>query len=256
MRDLISTGIDAVKEAGIFLKNNFGKAAKIEYKGDRNLATNLDKEAERMILDKIKTKFPHHGIIGEEFGNSDIDKEFIWIIDPLDGTHNYIRKMPVFGVSIGIVQKGRFIAGFIYMPIEDELYVGEKANGAYKNSQKISVSSKKDLKECSLSFDSSIRLSPDIMSQVLRDLSKEVFNVRMFGSSVRVLTYVAEGVLDASVEFHDMPWDFAGGVCIIEEAGGKITNLKGAEISYEKTGYVASNSLMHEDIMKIVSKYV
>ncbi|MFA5008924.1 MAG: inositol monophosphatase [Candidatus Omnitrophota bacterium] len=252
MGDIVNLAVDAAKEAGIYLLNNFGKIAKIESKGDRNLATNLDKEAERMIVDKIKSKFPGHGILAEEGGESDLDSDFIWIIDPLDGTHNFIRNINIFGVSIGVVHRNKFVAGVIYMPVDDELYVGEKGKGAYKNNEKITVSSNKELKECSISFDSSIRYSPDIMLSVLGDLSREVFNVRMFGSSVRALSYLAEGRLDFSVEFHDRPWDFAGGVCIIEEAGGKITDLKGNSVTYRTIGYIASNSITHGKIQKIV----
>jgi myo-inositol-1(or 4)-monophosphatase len=253
MGDIANLAADAAKEAGIYLLNNFGKIKNVESKGDRNLATNLDKEAERMIVDRIKSKFPGHGILAEEGGASDLDSDFIWIIDPLDGTHNFIRSINIFGVSIGVVHKNKFVAGAIYMPVDDELYVGEKGNGAYKNNAKICVSSVKELKECSISFDSSIRYSPDIMLSVLGDLSREVFNVRMFGSSVRVLSYIAEGRLDFAVEFHDRPWDFAGGVCIIEEAGGKIADLKGNDVTHKTIGYIASNGLTHGKVQKIVS---
>lgn len=252
MGDIVNLAVDAAKEAGIYLLNNFGKIGKIESKGDRNLATNLDKEAERMIVDKIKGKFPGHGILAEEGGASDLDSDFLWIIDPLDGTHNFIRNINIFGVSIGILHRNKFVAGVIYMPVDDELYAGEKGSGAYKNNEKISVSSNKELKECSISFDSSIRYSPDIMLEVLGDLSREVFNIRMLGSSARALAYLAEGKLDFSVEFYDRPWDFAGGVCILEEAGGKITDLKGNSVTHETIGYIASNSLTHGKIQKIV----
>jgi myo-inositol-1(or 4)-monophosphatase len=150
------------------------------------------------------------------------------------------------------MHRNKFVAGVIYMPVDDELYVGEKGSGAYKNNERITVSSNKELKECSISFDSSIRYSPDVMLNVLGDLSREVFNVRMFGSSVRALSYLAEGRLDFSVEFHDRPWDFAGGVCIIEEAGGKITDLKGNSVTHKTIGYIASNSVTHGKVQKIV----
>lgn len=252
MNDVTSLAVSLAKEAGIFLLNNFGKIEKIESKGDRNLATNLDKEAEKMIVDRIKSNFPSHGILAEEGGGSGIDRDYLWIIDPLDGTHNFIRDINIFGVSIGILYKNKFVAGVIYMPVDDELYVGEKGSGAYKNDKKIKVSAYKELKECSISFDSSIRYSPEIMLQVLGDLSKEVFNIRMFGSSVRALSYVAEGKLDFSVEFYDRPWDFAGGVCILEEAGGRITDLKGNPLTHKTIGYIASNEMVHSKVQKIV----
>jgi myo-inositol-1(or 4)-monophosphatase len=252
MKDIIKLAREAAVEAGDFLSDNFGNISKIEKKGDRNFATNLDKEAESMIIAKIKSQFPNHGIIGEESGKSNVDSEYLWIIDPLDGTHNFMRKINIFGVSIGIVHKDAFVGGVIYMPKDKELYVAEKGGGAYKNGNKIHVSGNSEFKDCSISFDSSIRYAPDVMLGVLGDLAKEVFNVRMFGSSVRVLSYVAEGVLDFAVEFHDRPWDFSGGVCIIEEAGGKLSTLKGDTLTYKDIGYIASNKVIHEKVQNVV----
>ena len=140
------------------------------------------------------------------------------------------------------------------MPKEDELYVGQKGAGAYKNNEKIKVSSNEKLEDCSIAFDSSIRYSPEVMLKVLGDLADKVFNLRMFGSSVRHLSYLAEGILDFVVEFHDRPWDFAGGVSIIEEAGGKLTNLNGGRLTYKNIGYIASNFLTHSKVEEIVRK--
>ena len=254
MSKILDIGIEAAREAGKFLLDNFGKISQIKKKGDRDFATNLDREAEAMIIEKIKACFPDHGILAEESGKSGADNEYIWIIDPLDGTHNFMRNIDIFGVSIGVVHKQKdFIAGVIYMPKDDELYSAEKGAGAYKNNKKISVSSRADLKECSLAFDSSIRYSPKPMLSALGDLAKEVFNIRMLGSSARHLSYIAEGVLDAAVEFHDRPWDFAAGVCLIEEAGGILSDLKGAPLTYKNVGYIASNKKVHQNIVEIVS---
>ena len=253
MSDMINLGIDAAREAGKFLLGNFGKIKSIDKKGDRNFATNLDKEAENMIIDRIKTKFPNQGIMAEESGSNGIEDDYLWIIDPLDGTHNFMRDINIFGVSLGLVYKQEFIAGVIYMPKDDELYVGEKSQGAYKNGKKIHVSANDSLKECSISFDSSIRYSPGVMLEVLGELAKEVFNIRMLGSSVRQLSYIAEGKLDFAVEFYDRPWDFSGGVSIIEEAGGRLSTLRGGPLTYKTTGYIASNSIIHDKVQDIVS---
>lgn len=256
MTDILKTAIDAAKEAGVFLFDNFGKIKEIERKGDRDFATNLDKEAEQLIIQRVRRDFPSHGIIAEESGKEGVDREYLWIIDPLDGTHNFIRGINIWGVSIGIVHQQQFVAGVIYMPLEDELYYGEKGNGAYKNNTKIKVSPNTNLKECSITYDSSIRYSPQIMLDVLGALAKEVFNVRMLGSSVRHLSYVAEGKIDFAVEFHDRPWDFSGGVCIIEEAGGKLTCLDGNPLTYKSIGYIASNNVIHDKVQEIVNAYI
>ncbi len=253
MNDIIKLATEAAVEAGDFLLRNFGNITKVEKKGDRNFATNLDKEAEEMVLARIRAKYPSHGVIAEESGKSKVDSEYIWIIDPLDGTHNFMRNINIFGVSIGIVRKGVFVGGVIYMPKDKELYAAQRGGGAYKNGNKIHVSDNSEFKDCSISFDSSIRYAPKVMLGVLGDLAKEVFNVRMFGSSVRTLSYIAEGVLDFAVEFHDRPWDFAGGVCIIEEAGGRLSTLKGDALTYQDIGYIASNTVMHNDVQKMVT---
>ena len=134
------------------------------------------------------------------------------------------------------------------MPMDDELYVAEKSNGSYKNGAKISVSQTSEMKKCSVSYDSSIRYAPEKMLQVLGAVADKSFNVRMFGSSVRHLTYVAEGILDFSIEFHDRPWDFAAGVPLIREAGGSFSDLKGRAPTPKTIGYIASNSRMHQQV--------
>jgi myo-inositol-1(or 4)-monophosphatase len=256
MKDIIKVGIEAATQAGDFLRANFGKVGSVVSKGDRNLVTNFDKEAEQLIVERIRRQFPDHGIIAEESGAQEASKEFVWIIDPLDGTHNYIRSIGLFGTSIGIVRRGEFVGGVVYMPMDDELYVGEAGNGAYKNGSRIEVSSRQDIKDCYLSFDSSIRYAADKMASALEALAKEVFNIRMFGSSARILTYIAEGKLDAAVEYYDLPWDFAGAVCIIREAKGKIAGLKGDPLVHTSTGYIASNGLLQGEIQRIIAPYV
>lgn len=251
---MVNTAIRAAEEAGKFLLDNFGKVTHIETKDDRSLATNVDRGAEKIIVDIIKTRFPAHGILAEESEQKDLSNEYLWIIDPLDGTHNYIRDINIFGVSIGLYSKGAFILGVIYMPCDDELYAAEKDNAAYKNGSKISVSQRGELEECSLSFDSSIRNSPEVMIPALDRVARNVFNIRMFGSSARLLTYVAEGKLDASIEFHDRPWDFAAGVCLIREAGGVFTDLRGNPPVYKTVGYLTANKILHGKLLTLISK--
>jgi myo-inositol-1(or 4)-monophosphatase len=217
--------------------------------------TNVDPQAQAMIIDAVKKKFPGHGIIAEEGLTRDVDAEYIWIIDPLDGTHNYIRGVPIFGVSIGVVRRDKFIGGVIYMPVEDELYVAETGNGAYKNGAAIKVSTHQDLKECSVSYDSGIRYHPQALLPILGEIADKSFNVRMFGSSARALSYLAEGKVDISVEFEDQPWDCAAGICLIEQAGGKVTDLSGRPMAHTTIGYIATNGHTHGTVLDIVRKH-
>ncbi len=242
------------KCAGTFLKENFGKTHPVHEKGDRNFATEIDRKAEEMIVSALRRDFPSHGILAEENERRDVENECLWIVDPLDGTHNYMQKIPVYGVSIGLVCRGDFVLGVIYMPQEDELYVAEKNNGAYKNGNRIMVSRKQELKSCSVSFDSSIRHNAPVMLKTLQSVAGEVFNVRMLGSSARLLSYVAEGKLDAAIEYHDQPWDFAAGVCLIREAGGVFTDLAGNAPTHKTVGYVTGPGDVHKKLMALVEK--
>jgi myo-inositol-1(or 4)-monophosphatase len=209
-----------------------------------------------MIVKVLKKEFPDYGILAEEGNRHNLKSENLWIIDPLDGTHNYMRGMNIYGVSIGLWQKDDFTKGVIYMPEDGDVFWAEKGKGAFKNGERISVSGVKDFKDCCLSYDSSIRYAPDIMLGVLHELCSKVFNIRMFGSSVRVLTYLAEGKVDFSIEFHDQPWDFAGGVCLVREAGGIVSPLKKGVLTPMTVGYIAGNSNLYAIVDEIIRRHL
>lgn len=245
--------IKAAKEAGRISLYNFKKPFKIKSKGDRNLVSEIDLRAERAIISLVKKHFPKDGILSEESPCTKSKSGFRWIIDPIDGTHNYIHKIAIFGTSIAVEFKGEVMLGIIYMPVKNELYAAEKNKGAYKNGKRIKVSKRK-LNKCTLIYDSSIRYHKNEMLKGLGKLVDEVFNIRMFGSSARHLTYVAEGVAEADVEFHDKVWDFAAGLLIIEEAGGICTDFYGKKWSTNIERYIASNKAVHKDMLKAVGK--
>ncbi len=252
--------IDSVKhiatQAGDFLLSNFGKISSVISKGDRNFATDLDRKAEEMIVNFLRKEFPGYGVLAEENTQENLNSDFLWIIDPLDGTHNFINNIDIFGVSIGLWHKDDFVLGVVYMPEEKELYYAQKFQGAFKNGKPIKVSDRSELNQASASFDSSIRYSPEIMLKVLDDIAKESFNIRMLGSSVRQLTYIADGRLDFAVEFHDQPWDFAGSVCIIKEAGGIFKDLQGKDPTPKTVGYIAGSSSIYPKVEQIIKKHV
>jgi len=241
------------KKIGNFLSSNFKKNKKIIEKSDRNLVTSIDTQAEEMIISFIKKRFPGHGILSEETPPLK-GGDFTWIIDPLDGTHNFIRGIEIFGTSIALAYRGEIVLGVIHLPLQNQLYWALKDKGAYLNGVPIKVSGVKKLRQTSLSFDSSIRLKPRKMSQVLMRVAKECFNIRMLGSSVRVLSFIAQGALDACIEFNDFAWDCAAGKIIIEEAGGKFTYLDGSCWKINKRGYVASNGLVHSQLIKLINE--
>ena len=253
--------IKAARQAGRVLSSRFGRINKIRAKGDRDLVTDIDLAAERIIKSQIIKSFPQDSILSEENPYEQkseftpLDSKhltgFKWIIDPLDGTHNYIHNIDIFGVSIALAYKDEVVVGIIYMPQTDELYFAQKNKGAYLNGKRISVSKRK-IREATLIFDSSIRYQENRMLKDLGKLVDKVFNVRMFGSTVRGLTYIAEGKAEAEVEYNDKLWDFAAGLLLVEEAGGRSTDLSGRRWNIKTRGYIASNGRIHKKVLRLV----
>ncbi len=253
MRNIMTVAIEAAREAGGFLRANHRTALTVETKEDNSLVTNVDREAERLIVSRIEAAFPSHDIIGEERERTARGSDHVWIIDPMDGTHNYIRGIEIYGVSIGVVSRGAFVAGVIYMPQLDELYSAERGSGAFRNGKGIRVSARSEIASCTFAFDSEMRQETDRKLHVLADLCPRIFNIRMFGSSARTLSHIAEGVLDGVIEFSDKLWDFAAGVVIVQEAGGKMTSFSGAPLTVDDTAYVASNGRVHDSLRGFVA---
>ena len=251
MRNIVTVAMQAAREAGEYLRENHRTTLTVEAKEDRSLVTNVDREAERLIRARIEAAFPGHDIVGEERGETSRGSDWAWVIDPMDGTHNYIRGMSTYGVSIGVMRDNSFVAGVIFMPETSEMYAAERGSGAFRNDTRIGVSARSALSACTLAFDSELRLETARKLRVLGELSPQVFNVRMFGSSARTLSHIAEGVLDGVIEFSDKLWDFAAGFVIIEEAGGRMTSFAGAELSPRDTAYVATNGLIHDPLLRI-----
>lgn len=250
MREL---AIRAAKEAGKILIDNFGRIHKITKKSGRELVTNVDLEAQTTIISLIKEKYPHHSILSEESPAEENHSKYRWIIDPLDGTHNYIHKVGIFGVSIALEWEEEIILGVIFLPVTAELYVAEKGKGAYLNNERIAVS-RRDLPQVSMVYDSSLQYNKEVMLTNLGKLADNVFNVRMFGSSARSLSFIANGQIDLQIEYHDKPWDFSAGALIVEEAGGKVTDLQGNPWTPQVDQYIASNSKIHQDILRILQE--
>ena len=252
MTDILRVAMDAARETGGLLLDRRDRIRSVEAKDDRSLVTDVDREAEALIRGRIAAAFPSHGILGEEDGGSCTGSDTVWVIDPLDGTHNYLRGIALFGVSIGVVRRGEFVAGVIGIPAEGLLYAAERGAGAFVNGERITVSAGTDPSTWSIGLDSDLRTGFAGKARVLEELGRTVFNVRMLGSSARSLSLVAEGRLDALVEFNDKPWDFAAGLVIVEEAGGRITTFDGRTLPCAASAYVAGGEAAHRRLLAIV----
>ncbi|MFH1678089.1 MAG: inositol monophosphatase family protein [Candidatus Omnitrophota bacterium] len=244
--------IKAANQAGKMLARRFGKINNIKSKGDRDFVTDLDLAAEKIIKEHIIRKFPKDCILSEE-NSLRKESDLTWIIDPLDVTHNYIHNINIFGVSIALAFKEEVILGVISLPQEEGLYLAQKGKGAYLNGKRIFVSGR-GLRQSTLIFDSSIRYQKKLMLNDLGKLVDSVFNVRMFGSTVRGLAYIAEGKAELEVEYNDKLWDFAAGLLLIQEAGGRVTDLCGRGWNIRTKGYIASNGKIHDQVLALIKK--
>jgi myo-inositol-1(or 4)-monophosphatase len=251
MKDL---AIAAAKEAGKILMGNFGKIERVDTKDVRDLVSNVDIAAESKIIELIKAQYPDHGILCEESEEKTTDSEYKWIVDPLDGTHNYIYGIRIFGVSIALEYEGEIVLGVINLPYSGEIYLAEKGKGAYLNGKQIQVSTRA-IESALVIYDSTLHTDKAIKTGVLDALVDRTFGLRISGSAVRNLTHIANGSADLVVEYSDKPWDFAAGGLMVEEAGGTMTTLDGDRWSPYIQGYLASNGKFHDQILQLLRAF-
>ena len=246
--------ITAAREAGAILVENFGKIERVDTKGVRDLVSNVDIASEKKIIEVIKSQYPDHGILCEESAEEVTNSDYKWIIDPLDGTHNYIYGIKTYGICIALEHKGELILGLVYIPYSDEVYWAEKGKGAYFNGDPIHVS-ERTLEDAMVIFDSTLHVDNEDRTGFLSTLVDKSFGLRISGSAAWNLTRVAMGIADLIVEYGDKPWDFAAGGLIVEEAGGKLTTLDGDKWSPYIQGYLASNDKFHDQVLELLHSF-
>jgi len=217
---------------GLVLKEYFGKITQkdVEEKGEKDVVSFVDKTSEERIRRHIKLNFPDHSIVGEEEGGNN-EGDYVWYIDPLDGTKNYIAGFPIFGVSVGLVYKGEPIVGAVYLPYFNTLYWAYEGGGAYKDGNRISVSQRSNLRRLFLAYGYPSRSKRDINLywNTVKELFDKVGAMRRPGAAAVDLCFVAEGIFDGLVEFELNPWDVCAGIVIVKEAGGEVYLTKGLE---------------------------
>ncbi len=254
---MINKIINIAKEAGEVIRNGFGENLQIEFKtGDNNIVTNIDKAAEKIILDFIKTEYPHHSIIAEESGTKDKSSEYTWVIDPLDGTTNFAHGLPIFAVSIGVQKNDETIAGVIYDVMNDTIYAAEKGGGAFVNNEKISVTKNEVLSESLVvtGFPYDIKKDLEKTIRVFTKLLIETRGVRRLGSAAMDMCYVASGVFDAFWESGLKPWDVCAGLLLVEEAGGKTSDFTGKPVDIFSNHFLTTNGLIHKAMIDIFNR--
>ncbi|MDD5136581.1 MAG: inositol monophosphatase family protein [Candidatus Omnitrophica bacterium] len=253
MRKYKKTAIEAAMKSGRIIKNSVGKIGTISYKGRDNIVTDVDKRAERMIINIIRSRFPDHSILSEEKGSLDNHSRYKWIIDPLDGTTNFAHAFPFFCVSIALEIAGVVSLGVVYDPTRDELFSAELGRGAYLNGKKIKVSGAKGLAGSFLATGFSYgRRRKDKNIGNFKRLLMKTMAIRRAGSAALDLVYVACGRFDGFWELDLHPWDSAAGFLIVKEAKGKVTQFDNKPYSPYHKNILATNGKIHSRMVSLL----
>jgi myo-inositol-1(or 4)-monophosphatase len=251
---LLKTAVRAAQVAGEIQRKSLGKVRSIEFKGEINLVTEVDRICEEKIVKIIRREYPGHDFLTEEAGAFNRPSEFKWIIDPLDGTTNYAHGYPLFCVSIGLEYKGEIVVGVVYEPNMDQLFIGVKGQGATLNRKKIRVSKISLLKRALLAtgFAYNVQTKVDNNLNHFGNFIMKAQAVRRDGVAAIDLCYVACGRFDGFWEKDLWPWDTAAASLIVEEAGGRLTRFDGSPFNVYDKEIVASNGKIHEEMLKVL----
>ncbi|MFA4999992.1 MAG: inositol monophosphatase family protein [Patescibacteria group bacterium] len=247
--------IATIKSAGASLLKDYKtmKRTEAQLKGGRDLVTPADLKSEKIIISAIKKNFPNHQILSEEAGLSAKHEDYLWIIDPLDGTTNFYIHNPLWSVSVALAYKGELILGAIYAPLLDELYFAAKGQGAYLNNKKIKVRDDK-LKNinafCHGREDKNIKRALKYFSYQ----KQNALDCRQLGSAAIELAYVATGRLASFLVPGAWAWDVAAGVLLVREAGGRVTDFKGRDWKIKERDLLAANKKVHGEILRTIRK--
>ncbi|MBU0477139.1 inositol monophosphatase [bacterium] len=251
-RDL-NTAIYAAKVAGKILRENFGQKYRVIRKSPREMVSEIDMESQRAILEVLNSYDASYGIITEEKGVLKEKEGKTWIIDPLDGTHNYIAGLPFSGISIALVEDNKFYLGVIYFPMEDELYYAFQGRGAFCNGKRVSVSENRDLSKAVINYDNQFYLSEKSF-RYYKILTEKAFTTRIFGVAIKDLCLIASGKIDGRIWNSTKICDIAAGIVILTEAGGNITNFDGSPCSVNSKSVIASNAKIHDQLLTLLTQ--
>ena len=249
--DYIPFATDVARGAGSILMRHYNKV-QAEYKGRFDTVTAADRAAERWVVERIRSRFPSHSIVAEEGGGFDGGGEFVWYVDPLDGTTNFVHGLPRFCVSIGLWGRGEGLAGVVYDPVRDDLYAAERGSGAYLNRRRIRVSAESDLSRglFATGFPSSIRdTNPNL--HYFHRVAMSTHGVRRTGSAALDLCSVAQGHFDGFWEIGLKSWDVGAGLVLVAEAGGEFCDFDGRRYKPGAGPMVATNGSLTKGLLDL-----
>lgn len=250
MREPLLVAMQAAQLSGRLLKEKIGniKCEDINQKSFSDFVTKVDFESEKIIIESLKKHFPEHRIMAEESEKDFKKAEYLWIIDPLDGTTNFIHGFPFIAISIALMHRGELVLGVIFDPLREELFYAEKGIGAFLNGKRISVSSTKDPKYSLIATGFPFRNKSYVESyvKIFHQMLYSVNDLRRAGAAAIDLAYVACGRVDGFFEYSLSPWDIAAGVVLIKEAGGKVSDFKGKDEYMVSGNIIAGNPEIHD----------
>jgi myo-inositol-1(or 4)-monophosphatase len=252
----LETAVEIARESGALIANFHRRHIPFETKGEFDLVTEADRTSEKLIVERLRSHFPTHAIVAEEGGGHECDSEYRWFIDPLDGTTNFAHSFPMFCVSMGLARGGEMIAGVVYDPIHDELFTAERGAGAFLNNHRIHATTTARVSDslASTGFPSRKR-HHNINIHFYYQLAMASHGVRRTGSAALDLAFVAAGRLDFFWEFGLKSWDMAAGALLVQEAGGRISEMSGGPLSVAASDHIlADNGALHEEILEMFAE--
>lgn len=247
------TAINAVKGAGDILMANLYEEKRVSFKGPGDIVTHVDIESEKLIMDLIKKNFPDHSILSEESGLTDKKSEYTWVLDPIDGTANYYHSFDPFCVGLCLLKNDESLVAAVYNPMRDHFYFAEKGKGTTLNGKIIKVSSKGT--EDSLIQTGISSSKKEVRDRIIPNLEKIISacsQIRMPGSGLSSLAYVADGSSEAFFSIKTNPWDILPSTLLIQEAGGKVTEIDGKKINLKSTSVLATNGIVHDELLELL----
>jgi len=254
----INVMVKACRKASKTIIRDFGEIEKLQVsiKGPGDFVTASDKKVEKILINELQEARPSYSILSEEIGQINNDKSFKWIIDPIDGTANFLHGIPHFAISIGLEHDDEIICGIVYDPIKDEMFVAEKGNGSYLNNQRMRVSSRSKLKDC-IVFTGGPKLESQNKELALDEYkkfsSKILIPIRKLGSASLDMAYVAAGRCDGFWQRNLNYWDIAAGIILVKEAGGFVTDFEGENRYVENKTILATNSKINKEMIEVLN---
>jgi len=254
----INVMVKVCRKAAKILIRDFGEIENLQVslKGPGNFVTASDLKVEKILVEELQKARPTYSILSEEVGQINNDESFKWIIDPIDGTSNFLHGIPHFAISIGLEHDKEIICGIIYDPIKDEIFTAEKGNGAYVNNKRMRVSSRSKLKDCIICTGGHKRDSKDreLALEEYKKFSSKVFiPIRKFGSASLDMAYVAAGRCDGYWQRNLSYWDIAAGIILVKESGGFVTDFNGENRYIQNKTILVTNSKINKEMIEVLS---